>query len=403
MLLGRVVRVWCANSCDAISTLHLTSRINDDNGQSIMSSAIHSSFRLSRRLLPHHRWIRSKTISRSFATPSNPSWNHAVDHESLSIDTSNCNPSTTLSDSTTLELLASSPHTPVTEIAWWDVSVYATDVVHWVHDITGFPYAASIAAVTVLGRVCLVPIAVWHLRNNPWEPHLLELKTLYDKSKDPRARARFKAEIERLQHQFPRRNRLALPAASLGTTLFLWVGLRRMGTLYPSELAVGGLAWFPDLTQADPTLFLPILSNFLLYTVHELGADETGRPRQQLQGIPKYAWRGLTSAMFCVWFFLPSSILCFWIPHSALSCVQTVVFSQPAVRDRLGFGRGRGRPRPSGSSSATKKKDPEITYYREMTAISTTIESESEETNAKFNAPVRMKKTRKKSARRKKM
>jgi membrane protein insertase Oxa1/YidC/SpoIIIJ len=289
------------------------------------------------------------------------------------------------------------------------------EIVHAVHDMTGMPYAASVAAVTVLGRIVMVPIAIWHLRNNPWEPKVLEIRTLFDKAIDPHAKARYRAEIESITRQFPRINRFALPVASLGTTLFMWVGLRRMASLYPTEMMTGGVAWFVDLTQPDPYLFLPILSCFLMFSAHELGADEMGRPREDTNSrspLAKYALRGLTAGLFCMWFVLPSSILCFWIPHSALSCVQTVVFSQPAIIQSLGFGRGGGRT----ASSTPKMEDPGIRYFNKD-STATTAKDHSKTTTAgdapdadadaeprkTSTTPIRInKKTSKKSGRRKK-
>jgi hypothetical protein len=112
-----------------------------------------------------------------------------------------------------------------------------------------------------------------------------------------------------------------------------------------------------------------------------------------------------------MWFFLPSSILCFWIPHSALSCLQTVVFSQPAVIQQLGFGRG-------GQSSVSKKQstdDQSISYYHEATNSSKTSNDngtngadrsatgrEDSKRQAAAATPIRIKRASKKSARRKK-
>ena len=283
------------------------------------------------------------------------------------------------------------------EIPWWDFSVYITDVVHMIHDTSGFSYATSIAAVTVVGRLVLVPIAIWHLRNNPWEAHMLEIKRLYDRANDPRAKARYKAEIESIQRQFPKRNRVALPVASLGTTLFMWIGLRRMSDLYPAEMTTGGVGWFMDLTQPDPYLFLPILSNFLMFSAHEVGADETGRPRQDFNNrLVKYSFAVIKAGLFCMWFFLPSSILCFWIPHSAISLVQTVVFSQPAVIQKLGFGHGGGG---GGRTTSSVLKSTEQVRFYNQAEENVTI---NQDKNPHRTSPsyIRIKKKNKKASRR---
>ena len=245
----------------------------------------------------------------------------------------------------TLFATSSQNHVPAFDIPWWDATIYVTDVVHWIHDTTGMPYALSIAAVTVLGRCFMVPIAIWHLRNNPWEPDLAHMQEKFDSTQDPLQKQRYKAQFDALRASFPARNRLTLPLASLGSTFFMWFGLRRMSTLYPDEMSEGGIAWFMDLTQPDPFLFLPIVSNVLFFAMQEMGADEMGRPRKEIPNkLWLYALRGFQGMMALVWFLLPSSILCFWIPHSAISCFQTAVFSQPTMIRRLGFGRAGKKP-----------------------------------------------------------
>ena len=165
------------------------------------------------------------------------------------------------------------------------------------------------------------------------------------------------------------------------------------------EMATGGIGWFIDLTQPDPYLFLPILSNFLLFSAHELGADETGRPRQELPNRwLRYGVRGFKIGLFGLWFFLPSSILCFWIPHSALSCLQTVVFSQPTVIQSFGFGRG-GRDHPVPTNMAENDYS-EIQYYKDAANEESQVKANKTEKESSpkpsILSPVRIRKGRKK-------
>ena len=340
------------------------------------------------------RAFRKKNILRSFA--SGQSIHHLVVEEDVSSRAVDNSLASLIDIENKGSILLASSSVPVEDLRWYDG---VTDLVLFVHNATGLPYAASIASITILGRILIVPVAIWHLRNNPWEPHLLELKELYDKSNNPVVKNRYKTEINAIQKQFPRINRFALPMASLGTTIFMWMGLRRMGTLYPEEMATGGIGWFIDLTQPDPYLFLPILSNFLLFSAHELGADETGRPRQELPNRwLRYGVRGFKIGLFGLWFFLPSSILCFWIPHSALSCLQTVVFSQPTVIQSFGFGRG-GRDHPVPTNMAENDYS-EIQYYKDAANEESQVKANKteEESTPKPSilSPVRIRKGRKK-------
>lgn len=295
-------------------------------------------------------------------------------------------------DKSLTTFLANSVHTPAHDVPWWDCSVYIIDAVHMVHDASGLSYAFSIASVTVVGRLLMVPIGIWHLRNNPYEPTVADLRRKFDQAHDPLQKARYKAELMALRDAFPRINRFALPAASLGTTVFMWLGLRRMTTLYPEEMATGGLAWFTDLTQPDPFLFLPLMSNVLLFAMRELGADELGRPRGQIQNrILDYSIKGVQGVMVFVWFVLPASIMCFWIPNSSISCLQSVIFSQPAVIKGLGFGHA--------GKKATVEDQP-IVYDPDLEKRRKVKAHHASTTDAVPTAPIRIKKGVKKQSRR---
>lgn len=329
-------------------------KCRQDKKLSTMAS-LQRTLRLSRRLPSyHHSSNRSEFLNGSTfryfsaAFPSSTEGNESSSTCSALVETNPDISLPSLFDSANLTdavdkslttFLATSIHTPAHEVPWWDCSVYIIDAVHMVHDVTGLSYAFSIASVTVVGRLLMVPIGIWHLRNNPYEPTVAELRRKFDQAHDPVQKARYKAELMAMRDAFPRINRFALPAASMGTIFFMWLGLRRMSTLYPEEMATGGMAWFTDLTQPDPFLFLPVMSTVLFYSMRELGADEMGRPRQQIQNkFIDYSFKALQGVMVVVWFVLPASIMCFWIPNSSISCLQSVIFSQPAVIKALGFG-----------------------------------------------------------------
>jgi YidC/Oxa1 family membrane protein insertase len=297
-------------------------------------------------------------------------------------------------DKSLTTFLATSVHTPSHEIPWWDGSVYIVDAVHMIHDATGLSYALSIASVTVVGRLLMVPIGIWHLRNNPYEPTVVDLRKKFDQAHEPVQKARYKAEFMALRDSFPRINRFAMPAASFGTTVFMWFGLRRMTTLYPEEMAAGGMAWFTDLTQPDPFLFLPLMSSVLLFAMRELGADEMGRPRGKIKNkVLDYSIKGFQGLLVIVWFVLPASIMCFWIPNSTISCLQSVIFSQPAVIKALGFGHA--------GKMATFEEQP-IVYDPDLVEKRKANVQQSTTDEVAATAPIRIKKGVKKQSRRRK-
>ena len=63
------------------------------------------------------------------------------------------------------------------------------------------------------------------------------------------------------------------PLAQLPVFMSMFFGLRRAAESFPVETATGGMLWFPDLSVADPTYALPLLTSGLFLVMIEVGAD----------------------------------------------------------------------------------------------------------------------------------
>ena len=68
-------------------------------------------------------------------------------------------------------------HAVAHDLAWYNVSSYVMDLVHFIHDITGLSYAVSVASVTLGMRFFLIlPFGIISLRADPNLTH--DIKSL---------------------------------------------------------------------------------------------------------------------------------------------------------------------------------------------------------------------------------
>ena len=96
------------------------------------------------------------------------------------------------------------------------------------------------------------------------------------------------------------------------------------------------MAWFTDLTIADATYGLPILSASTFLITIELGG-EAGEHQAQQQEKMKNVMRVLAVAMVPLTMSFPGAVFCYWCTSNSFSCVQTAMFKIPGVKAALGI------------------------------------------------------------------
>jgi len=115
----------------------------------------------------------------------------------------------------------------------------------------------------------------------------------------------------------------------------MWYGLRNMVHYFPEEMKTGGVLWFVDLSQPDELGFLPMLSCTGLFVMGEIGADHIGRPTREQSFRWRWGWRVFRLFSMFILVDLPAGLHCYFIPNSAMSIAQTIILSQPAVKEYL--------------------------------------------------------------------
>lgn len=241
--------------------------------------------------------------------------------------------------SDTTDILATSTHVPAEPMAWYNLSQYVMDMVHFFHDTTGWSYAACIVVVTTVGRSLLFPLVISSQRMRLKREDVQEALRKFAKAKPNKQAVEARQAQLRKQYNFHPTQLLTLPFANIALTCYMWFGLRWMGYYYPEELATGGILWFPDLTTSDPFFLLPFLSGTASFLMHELGVDHREMSKKQI-----YFGRAVSTMIFPFLFFAPASVNIFWASNWLMAALQDVAISQPAVRQQLGLVRKLERP-----------------------------------------------------------
>eukprot|EP00092_Neocalanus_flemingeri_P006572 GFUD01007085.1.p1 GENE.GFUD01007085.1~~GFUD01007085.1.p1 ORF type:complete len:432 (+),score=101.77 GFUD01007085.1:42-1337(+) len=121
--------------------------------------------------------------------------------------------------------------------------------------------------------------------------------------------------------------------ASFFTSMFF--GLRGMVNVPVQSLSSGGILWFTDLSIADPTCVLPVLTASTLFLQLYLGAD--GINLDTMPPIVKKLMFAMPLISIPVMINFSSALNVYWLTNNMISLVQSRVMKRPAVRTYLGI------------------------------------------------------------------
>ena len=133
---------------------------------------------------------------------------------------------------------------------------------------TGLPWFYTIVLGTILWRVIQLPVAVQAIqttsRLNLIKPQFEKLTTEIREipAKNLMAKQMKIRELQRLQEKVGFRPFVALrsPFIQLMIQLGLFFGIQKLCRFPVIQLTQSGFPWVPDLTVADPTWVLPVIS-----------------------------------------------------------------------------------------------------------------------------------------------
>jgi YidC/Oxa1 family membrane protein insertase len=213
-------------------------------------------------------------------------------------------------------------------------------------ELTGLPWWATIALVTLSIRILVLPLVF------KGQANAIRLQNIQPK---------MGAYMKDIQYAKATGNKVLLsesamavqklmkdnkcsPFKSLYPPLILgpifasfFFALKGLGEAGLTSMQTGGLAWFNDLTAADPYMILPTASILMSLAVIETGA-EMGSTSKAVTPQAKFlrnAFRVLIPASLFFFAYFPAAIFCYMGVNNTFSLLQLLTLQAPAVRKYL--------------------------------------------------------------------
>lgn len=215
----------------------------------------------------------------------------------------------------------------------WTPSGMLQHLLDGVQYLTDLPWWATIILVTCGIRLAIAPLLVYvqgnSIRLSNIQPQMQSLlkELQYAKSMGNQQEMQVSAmKVRKLladNNASPFKS-LLLPVVQMPIFLSFYFALNGLAKAPLPALTTGGVAWFPDLTAADPYYVLPILSSAMTLLVLETGAETgtTGMNQTPQARMIKNVLRGVT--VLAAWFIssFPSAVLLYWTTTNTFSLVQ---------------------------------------------------------------------------------
>ncbi len=198
-------------------------------------------------------------------------------------------------------------------------------VLLYFHETLGVEWWLSIAMLTVVVRTLLFPLTVRQVRS---------MRAMQDlKPEMDRIRAQYRDNRQRQQEEIMKlyQERKVNPLGGCLPILVqmpIFIGIfyviRKFGgqpgysdPLYPS-FREGGILWFQDLSQMDPTLVLPVLSALTMLAATEITAKNID-PQQ------RWLMRLLPIGITVFLYSFPAGLFVYWITSNLVTLAQNYV------------------------------------------------------------------------------
>ncbi|VVB03506.1 unnamed protein product [Arabis nemorensis] len=209
-----------------------------------------------------------------------------------------------------------------------------------VHSFTGLSWWASIVLTTVIIRGVTVPILLNQLKAtyklNILRPQLEELRQeMSTKNTDPEAMAEGQRKMQLLFKQHGVTPLTPLKGLIIQGPIFIsfFFAIRNMAEKVPS-FKTGGTLWFTDLTTADTTYILPLLTavTFLIMVESNMQEGLEGNP---VAGTMKKFSRIIAFLSIPVLIGIESALFCYWLTSNLFTLVYGLTIRRPDVRKLL--------------------------------------------------------------------
>lgn len=217
-----------------------------------------------------------------------------------------------------------------------DLAIRSLDLIH---STTGLPWWATIIATTVAVRTAFFPVAVVTMRNAAkmkfLQPDLEKLREQMDANptKDPQTAKEFQKKYKALmkKHDVNPLKSVLTPLSQIPVFLGFFWGLQDISKYFP-EYAHEGVGWVTDLSAADPTMSLPVISSALMVASVELGGDAMSVETADKM---KFGMRCFALMMIPLTMNFQSGIFVYWVTSNTFTLVQTAVMRLHVVKRTL--------------------------------------------------------------------
>ncbi|KAF7759656.1 hypothetical protein Agabi119p4_11351 [Agaricus bisporus var. burnettii] len=237
-------------------------------------------------------------------------------------------------------------------------------VVQWSMEIinttTHLPWFWTIIAGSIFWRLVVLPFSLLGLRNTsrlqPYQDHIARLQAQMKDAAargDPILRQKTTLKLKEIYQNagVSMFGGILMPFIQIPVTFGMFIGIKNMCNLPVEQMKWSGLEWLPDLTMADPTWFLPILTCALVNIQIPLGVAEMDLKTRPAMGHIMNALRVLTVVSIPVTGYLPSGLVLALVTTSTFTIFQTVALRYKPLRRLLGI-----QNMPTGSKLPTLKE-----------------------------------------------
>ncbi|KAF6001907.1 hypothetical protein F1559_001233 [Cyanidiococcus yangmingshanensis] len=247
---------------------------------------------------------------------------------------------------------------------WYDPVVQG---IIMLHECTGLPWWATVAAATALARLLVLPLTLNTFQNSARmqsiKPDLDAIKERMQialQTGDQHRSRSAQQEIFRLlrENRISPFRSLVNPLVQMPLFIAFFFALRKMARIYPDELKQGGLAWFRDLAAPDPFYGLPALTSATMLIMIQIGAETGGG---QLPKVALNMMRVFALGLVPLTAHFPAILFCYWLPSNFFSVLQAYFFRFQHVRRWLGcppLGHKAAAIAPNSSDPKASQSDP---------------------------------------------
>jgi len=205
---------------------------------------------------------------------------------------------------------------------------------------TGMPWFWTIVAGSAFWRLFCVPFAIKGFqvsaRLAPLQPQIKELQKAVTRSKLSQNPLEIQRAFQALNRFYKTHNVNPMVGVvsmiQLPITFGLFFGVQKMCNLPLEQLAYSGVAFLPDLTVSDPTMFLPLAMFVLINVQIKLSVREFNTIEQPHMAHLMNIFRLMTIPGVYIMNTLPSGLVISLLTTGLLTMLQTIFLRIPAIR-----------------------------------------------------------------------